>query len=68
MMRQAKQQFQHSFMEIFIIATRQIWKQRNNFIFDRGRPSLESWKRLFCEEARLLVDFVKPNVMSSSSV
>ena len=54
MMKQAKQQFHHPFfMEIFIIAAWQIWKQRNNFIFDRGSPSLESWKRLFCEEARL---------------
>jgi hypothetical protein len=54
MMRQTKQQFQHSFfMEIFIIVAWQILKQRNNFIFDGGRPSLESWKRLFCEEAKL---------------
>jgi hypothetical protein len=41
-MKQTKQQFHHSFMEIFIIAAWQIWKQRNNFIFDRGRPSLEA--------------------------
>jgi hypothetical protein len=27
------------FIEVFIIAAWQIWKQRNNFIFDRGRPS-----------------------------
>ena len=53
MMKQTKQQFHHSFMEIFIIAAWQIWKQRNNFIFDRGHPSLESWKHLFCEETRL---------------
>jgi len=28
-------------------------KQRNDFIFDRGRPSFSSWKRLFMEEAKL---------------
>jgi hypothetical protein len=40
-------------MEIFNIAAWQIWKQRNNFIFDKGRPSLDSWKFNFCEEAPL---------------
>jgi hypothetical protein len=40
MMQQAKTQSQNPFfMEFFIIAAWQIWKQRNNFIFDRGRPS-----------------------------
>jgi hypothetical protein len=54
MLIQAKQQFSNPyFMEIFIIAAWQIWKQRNNFIFDRGRPSLDSWKSSFTEEARL---------------
>jgi len=43
MLIQAKQQFQSPFfMEIFIIGAWQIWKQRNNFIFDRGRPSFSS--------------------------
>jgi len=54
MLIQAKQQFSNPyFMEIFTIAAWQIWKQRNNFIFDRGRPSLDSWKFSFSEEARL---------------
>jgi len=54
MLIQAKQQFPNPyFMEIFTIAAWQIWKQRNNFIFDRGRPSLDSWKFSFSEEARL---------------
>jgi hypothetical protein len=40
MMMQSKQQYKNPFfMEIFIIAAWHIWKQRNNFIFDRGRPS-----------------------------
>jgi len=51
MITQAKQQFSSTFlMEIFIIGAWQTWKQRNNFIFDRGRPSLVSWKQNFVEE------------------
>jgi hypothetical protein len=51
-MIQAKQNFSSPFlMDIFIIATWQIWKQRNNFIFNRGHPS--SWKLNFKEEARI---------------
>jgi hypothetical protein len=54
MMHLAKIQYQSPFfMEIFIIAAWQIWKQRNNFIFDRGRPSFDSWKSSFFEEASL---------------
>jgi hypothetical protein len=54
MVIQAKQQFQTPFfMEIFIIGAWQIWKQRNNFIFDRGRPSFSSWKESFLDEANL---------------
>jgi len=54
MMIQSKQQHQNPFfMETFIIAAWHIWKQRNNFIFDRGRPSFSSWKNLFSEEAKL---------------
>jgi hypothetical protein len=41
------------FMEVFIIAAWQIWKQRNNFIFNRGRPSFLGWKKEFCAEALL---------------
>jgi hypothetical protein len=54
MMMQSKHQYQNPFfMEIFIIAAWHIWKQRNNFIFDRGRPSFSSWKFSFLDEARL---------------
>jgi hypothetical protein len=54
MMIQSQQQHQNPFfMETFIIVAWHIWKQRNNFIFDRGRPSFSSWKNLFCEEAKL---------------
>ncbi|PWZ53651.1 hypothetical protein Zm00014a_004064 [Zea mays] len=41
------------FMEVFIIAAWQIWKQRNNFIFDRERPSFIGWKKEFRAEALL---------------
>jgi hypothetical protein len=54
MVIQAKQQFQSPFfMEIFIIGAWQIWKQRNNFIFDHGCPSFSSWKQSFLDEATL---------------
>jgi hypothetical protein len=54
MMIQAKQQFLNPFfMEFFIIGAWQIWKQRNNFIFDRDRPSFDSWRQNFLDEARL---------------
>ncbi|KAG0519861.1 hypothetical protein BDA96_08G022900 [Sorghum bicolor] len=54
MMQQAKIQHQNPFfMETFINATWKIWKQRNNYIFDRGRPSFGSWKSSFYEEATL---------------
>jgi hypothetical protein len=40
-------------MEIFTITSWQIWKQRNDTIFDRGRPSFNFWKVLFLEGAKL---------------
>jgi len=41
MMQQVKTQSQNPFfMEFFTIAAWQIWKQRNNFIFDRVGPLL----------------------------
>lgn len=49
----AKQNFSDPFFkESFILAAWQIWKQRSNFIFHRGRPSLDSWNLKFKEEAR----------------
>jgi hypothetical protein len=44
-------EFSHKFsMEIFIIATWQIWKQRNDMIFENRPASFNSWKRNFREE------------------
>ncbi|GJN31828.1 hypothetical protein PR202_gb20275 [Eleusine coracana subsp. coracana] len=54
MLARAKMAAQHQyFMEIFIIATWQIWKQRNDYIFNRNRPSFHTWKRNFLTEAEL---------------
>jgi hypothetical protein len=41
------------FMEIFILGSSQIWKQRNDFIFNRGSPSFLSWKLGFLDEVVL---------------
>jgi len=46
---QAKQHLQSPFMEVFIIEAWQIWKRRNNFIFDRGRSSI-SGSNVFLDE------------------
>jgi hypothetical protein len=32
------------FMEIFIIGASLIWKQRNELIFNRVRPTFRAWK------------------------
>jgi hypothetical protein len=54
MMEEAKQQFTNNFfMEVFMIGSWHIWKQRNGFIFNRGRPSFQNWKHGFVEEAFL---------------
>jgi hypothetical protein len=54
MMDGAKSQFTHNFfMEVFIIAAWLIWKQRNNFIFNKVRPSFQGCKSGFLDEARL---------------
>jgi hypothetical protein len=54
MMEEAKQQFNNKlFMEIFILGSWQIWKQQNDFIFNRGSPSFLFWKLGFLDEATL---------------
>jgi hypothetical protein len=51
MMEEAKQQCSNSFfMETFIIGARLIWKQRNDFIFNKGGPSFQNWKHGFIEK------------------
>jgi len=52
MMKRARQDFQHwFFMEVFIIATWHIWKQRNNLIFQERRPTFRDWISKFIDEA-----------------
>ena len=51
MLEFAKQEFNFNFfMEIFIIAAWQIWKQRNGQIFERKPISINLWQRSFQEE------------------
>jgi hypothetical protein len=54
MMEEANAQFHNKFfMEIFIIEAWLIWNQRNDWIFNRNRPSFQGWKLGFIKEANL---------------
>jgi hypothetical protein len=54
MMEEARAQFHNKFfMDIFIIGAWLIWKQRNDWIFIRVRPSFQGWKLGFIKEAYL---------------
>ena len=46
-------------MEVFIIATWHIWKQRNNLIFEGKRPTVRGWFTNFIDEARLQAHRIK---------
>jgi len=51
MMETARNDFNHDFfMEVFIITTWQIWKQRNGLIFEKCPVSLNMCKRNFKDE------------------
>jgi hypothetical protein len=53
-------------MEVFIIAAWQIWKQRNNFIFDRGSHlSLAGKKNSAAKPFCKLTAFLKRNQLFS---
>ena len=41
------------FMDLFMLATWSIWKERNDFIFNGRPPSLSKWKQLFKSEVVL---------------
>jgi hypothetical protein len=49
------------FMETFMLGAWLIWKQRNDYIFNRSRPSFQGWKHGFIEEASLQVHRMKPD-------
>uniref|UniRef100_A0A0A9HIK5 Uncharacterized protein n=1 Tax=Arundo donax TaxID=35708 RepID=A0A0A9HIK5_ARUDO len=54
MMHQAKRDRHLAFfMEIFIVATWNIWKQRNGWIFENKQSSFEAWKKGFHDEMLL---------------
>jgi hypothetical protein len=38
-------------MEIFMIAAWLIWKQRHDYIINRGKPTINPWKFGFLQEA-----------------
>jgi hypothetical protein len=47
------------FMEIFIIASWEIWNLRNSIIFDNGVASIQSWVRRFKAQGYLHLVRVK---------
>jgi hypothetical protein len=62
MMEEARLNFNSKFfMEIFILGCWQIWKQRNDFIFNRSNPSFLAWKLGFLEEANLQANRLREN-------
>jgi hypothetical protein len=65
-MEEAKTQLHHNFfMEFFIIAAWEIWKQRNDLIFSRSLPSFQNWKRCFFQEAVLQSNRLNPDKRSN---
>ena len=56
----ARQSFgQPFFMEVLILACWNIWKQRNEKIFEHQRPSFGGWKRRFIHDISMLVHRIK---------
>jgi hypothetical protein len=56
MMAEARDQFNSNlFMEVFIITAWLIWKQRNDYIFNRARPTFDLWKSTVLKEASIQV-------------
>lgn len=59
--QQAKGRFPlNNFMEIFITAARNIWKQRNRLIFNNVQPSFHSCGEAFKEEVHFQGHRIKP--------
>jgi hypothetical protein len=51
------------FMEIFACASWNIWKERNNYIFNQRAPSLDRWKVRFQSDLMLHRFRVKPTLV-----
>jgi hypothetical protein len=68
LLEKAKQQFNKPFFkEIFMQGARLIWKQRNDTIFNRGRATLQGWKRSLIEETLLQANRMKQDKQLSFS-
>jgi hypothetical protein len=52
------------FMEIFMLAAWNIWKVRNNMVFNGINPECEVWKDKFRFDAKLLIHRTKPELHS----
>jgi hypothetical protein len=52
------------FMEIFMLAAWNIWKLRNNMVFNGIKPELDVWKEKFGSDAKLLIHRTKPELHS----
>jgi hypothetical protein len=62
MMEEVRKSFNSEFfMEVFIIGAWQIWKERNNIIFNRAHPSFSSWKTGFLDEVAQQSNGLKDN-------
>jgi hypothetical protein len=61
MFEQAKQSFSGpKFFEVATCALWGIWKQRNNLIFEKVRPSFQAWRAVFKKDLVLITHKVKP--------
>jgi hypothetical protein len=52
------------FMEIFLLASWNIWKERNKLYFEGTTPTLRSWKERLKSDLSLLVHRTKNSVHS----
>jgi hypothetical protein len=52
------------FMEIFMLAACNIWKERNNLVINTIVPGFESWKIRFQADLKLIVFRPKPDLHS----
>jgi len=50
------------FMDLFMITSWCIWKERNDYIFQHKPPSMATWKRRFRDEVKLHLYRVPPNL------